>query len=185
MNSKCSSPLLRFSRLFPFLFSMPGNYFILLLFSPFCSLRKWTAEEIEWKRLKLFWCHLIWSTSPLSLLFALGNPYHRVHTLHTKWQWPLSDVHSIMMENSAQPGEDVGCTLITFHYIYHHVKCCSVRSSWEVRYAPPISTLPLYVLCGLYLHQERRKTSKRRCFDNWEGFMELIKTTAKKARASS
>ncbi len=35
-----------------------------------------------------------------------------------------------------------------FHYIYHHVQSCSVCSSWEGRYTPPISYLPPYVLCG-------------------------------------
>jgi hypothetical protein len=34
------------------------------------------------------------------------------------------------------------------HYIYHHVQSCSVCSSWEGRNTH-ISTLPLYVLCGL------------------------------------
>jgi hypothetical protein len=28
----------------------------------------------------------------------------RTHRLHTEWQWPLSGVHSIMREKSAQPG---------------------------------------------------------------------------------
>ncbi len=35
-----------------------------------------------------------------------------------------------------------------FHFSYHHVHSCSVLSSWEDRYTPPISSLPLYVLCG-------------------------------------
>ncbi len=34
------------------------------------------------------------------------------------------------------------------HSIYHHVQRCGVRSSWKGRHTPPISTLPLYVLCG-------------------------------------
>jgi hypothetical protein len=29
-----------------------------------------------------------------------------------EWQWPLSGVHSIMMVNSAKPGEGGGCTPI-------------------------------------------------------------------------
>ncbi len=32
--------------------------------------------------------------------------------------------------------------------IYHHVQSCSVRASSEGKYTPPLSTLPLYVLCG-------------------------------------
>ncbi len=41
------------------------------------------------------------------------------------------------------------CTPTPFHPNYRHVQSCGVRSSWEGRYTPPISTLPLYVLCGL------------------------------------
>ncbi len=71
------------------------------------------------------------------------------HTVHTEWQWPLSGVHSIMMEKSAQPGECGECTAIPFHYIYHCIQSFSVRSSWEGRYLAPISTLLLYLLCGV------------------------------------
>ncbi len=35
-----------------------------------------------------------------------------------------------------------------FHSVFHYVQSCRVRSSWEGRYTPPISTLPLNVLCG-------------------------------------
>jgi hypothetical protein len=31
------------------------------------------------------------------------------HRIHTEWQWPLSDVYSIMMEKSAQPMYSVQC----------------------------------------------------------------------------
>jgi hypothetical protein len=41
------------------------------------------------------------------------------------------------------------CTPTPFHNLYYHVISCRVRSSWEGRYSLPISTLPLYVLCGL------------------------------------
>jgi hypothetical protein len=44
-----------------------------------------------------------------------------------------------------------GCTPIPFHSIYHHIQSCSVRSSWVGRYTHPISSLPIYVLCGPYL----------------------------------
>ncbi len=47
------------------------------------------------------------------------------------------------------------CTPSPFHYIYHHIQSCSVRSSWEGRYTPPISPLPLYVLCGYNLQAAR------------------------------
>jgi hypothetical protein len=76
---------------------------------------------------------------------------------YIEWQWPLSGVHSIMRVKSAQAGEGSGCK--PFHYIYHHVQSCGVRSSWEGRCNPPISTLPLCVLCGccsLYRPQTKR-----------------------------
>ncbi len=58
-----------------------------------------------------------------------------------------------MMENLAQPGEGGTGSAPHAHSLYYiyilaRTKNCSVRSSWEGRYAPPISTLPLYVLLG-------------------------------------
>ncbi len=53
-----------------------------------------------------------------------------------------------MMKKSAQAGEVGGGGATTFHYIYHQVQSCGVRSSWEDKYTPPIYTLPLYVLNG-------------------------------------
>ncbi len=53
-----------------------------------------------------------------------------------------------MMEKSVQATEGGGCTPTPCHSIYHHVHSCSVLSSWENRYTPPISSLPLYELCG-------------------------------------
>jgi hypothetical protein len=81
------------------------------------------------------------------------------HRVHTEWQWPISKVHSIMMENQpwlVRVGGGGGCTPTTFHSIYHHVQRCSVISSWEGRYSPPISSLPLYVLRGFLLWQTHR-----------------------------
>jgi hypothetical protein len=46
--------------------------------------------------------------------------YGSIHRVHTEWQRPLSGAHSIMMS---------GCTPTPFHYIYHQVQSCSVRSS--------------------------------------------------------
>ncbi len=44
------------------------------------------------------------------------------------------------------------CTPAPFHFIYHHVQSCSVRSSWVGKYTHPISSLPIHVLCGnIYL----------------------------------
>ncbi len=45
---------------------------------------------------------------------------------------PLYGVHYIMMVKSAQAGMSGGCTSTPFHYIYHHVQSCGVRSSWDV-----------------------------------------------------
>ncbi len=56
-----------------------------------------------------------------------------------------------MVEKLAQAGEGGGVHAhpppANFQYIYHHKQSCGVRSSWEGRYTPPISTLPLHVLC--------------------------------------
>ncbi len=67
----------------------------------------------------------------------------RSRTLYTlDWQWPLSGVHPIMMEKSAQPGEGRGCsgarpspfTISTITYNF-------------VIYAPAqkVDTLPLFI----------------------------------------
>jgi hypothetical protein len=72
-------------------------------------------------------------------------------TEYTDWQRPLSGIHSIMMEKSARAGGGGGCMPTPFHYVYYNVKSCGARSSWEGRYTPPISSLPLYVLYSLNL----------------------------------
>ncbi len=70
------------------------------------------------------------------------------HRVHTEWQRPLSGVHFHMMEKLVQAGEGGGCMLTRFQYIYHHVHSCRVRSSWEGRYIPYISSLS--PLCTLW-----------------------------------
>ncbi len=60
----------------------------------------------------------------------------------------ISGVHSIMMEKLASL---VGGGGRGHSHIYHHVQSCSLRSSWQGRYTPTISTLPPYVLCGYTL----------------------------------
>ncbi len=45
-------------------------------------------------------------------------------TGNTEWQWPLSGIHSIMIEKLAQAGEGGGARPPPFHYIYHHVQTC-------------------------------------------------------------
>jgi hypothetical protein len=67
-----------------------------------------------------------------------GLPDGHMHRVHTDWQWPLSGVHSIMMEKSAQLGEDWGVHAdpLSLYSIYHHVQ--------RVVYAPAerADTLP-------------------------------------------
>ncbi len=38
------------------------------------------------------------------------------HRVHTEWQWSFSGAYPLMMEKSAQPGENGGCTPTLFHY---------------------------------------------------------------------
>ncbi len=52
----------------------------------------------------------------------------RHHSVHTKWQLSLSGVHSIMIDKLAQPSAGEGYSPTPFHYIYHQVQSCSVRS---------------------------------------------------------
>ncbi len=74
--------------------------------------------------------------------------YSLPHRVYTEWQWPLSGVHSIMMEKLGQPGEGGGggCTPIPFSYIYHHVQSwCTLLQRGQVHstyfYSTPICTL--------------------------------------------
>ncbi len=54
---------------------------------------------------------------------------------------------SIMMEKWAQPVEEGGSTHTPFHYIYHHIQSCGVRSRWEDRYPPLFLLYPcMYTL---------------------------------------
>ncbi len=57
-------------------------------------------------------------------------------TEYTEWQWPLSGVHSIMMQNSSQAGEGEGggCTPSPFHFIYHHKQSFFLFSGHEPIY---------------------------------------------------
>ncbi len=63
--------------------------------------------------------------------------------VHTEWQPPLSGIYSIMMEKLAQAceGGGGGARQPSFHYIYHHVQSCSLRSNRVGRYSHPISSL--------------------------------------------
>ncbi len=82
---------------------------------------------------------------------SVAKSYITDHRVHTEWQWPLSGLHSIMMEKLAQSVKGEGCTPLPtpFPYICHHVQSCSVRSSKVGRYIHPISSLSIYVLSSV------------------------------------
>ncbi len=71
-------------------------------------------------------------------------PSESIQYRQSAWQRMLSGVHSITMEILAQAGESVRCMPTPFHYIYHHVESCSVRSSCEGIY----TLYPICTLCG-------------------------------------
>ncbi len=74
------------------------------------------------------------------------------HIVHTEWQLPLSCIHSITMEKSAQPGDGGGARPLPFTISTITYKVVVYAS--EGTYTPPISTLPLYRLCD-FDHGER------------------------------
>ncbi len=62
--------------------------------------------------------------------------------------------HTFRHDGKISPGLwGCGCQPTTFHYSYHHVQSCSVRSSWVGRYTHPVSSRPIYVLtvCTLWV----------------------------------
>ncbi len=58
------------------------------------------------------------SSRAFSLVVTSGQVI--MTTEYTELQRLLSGVHSIMRVKLTQAGEGGGCTLIPFHYIYHH-----------------------------------------------------------------
>jgi len=121
-------------------------------FTQYVSFLKWKvgieyqgmyAVSIRFASAKLYILHLFINKNMKSHCF-----YHRVHT---EWQLPLSGVHFILMEKSAQPGKvRAGYKRPPYFTISipSRIQSCSVRSSWEGRYSTPNSTLPLHELCG-------------------------------------
>ncbi len=72
-------------------------------------------------------------------------------------------IADFMMEKSPLLDKGGGCTPAPFHSVYHHIKSCSERSSWEGRYTPlfhlqPICTLWLrhYTVLHSYVCRRRR-----------------------------
>ena len=123
------------------------------LYNVQCTYLSWYAKSLRYnvyslvvqdqnpKKLCVHWKGTLFSWK---LNFSARSCYR----VHTEWQWPLFDVHFIMMAKSAQPGEGGGVhTLPLLLYLPSRARLC-VRSSWEGRCTPPISPLPLYVLCG-------------------------------------
>jgi hypothetical protein len=87
-------------------------------------------------------------------------PFPSTHRVHTEWQWPISGVHSIMMEKSALTGEGGGCRPIPFHSI-------TIMNKVAV-YAPAervdiLHLFHLYPLCTLwfYLRLVKRNLSTK------------------------
>ncbi len=94
---------------------------------------------------------------------AFWRTFHHDGKIHRAWQWPISGVHSIMMEKFSQAGEGGGCTPTPFHYIYHHVQSCScsvLSSCCEGRYALSISSLPL---CTLSVGASSNESETKAC----------------------
>ncbi len=88
---------------------------------------------------------------------VLSNSCHKDfsrdhHRADTEGQWPLSGVHSIMMEKPAQPGVGGWCTPSPFHYVNLPSRAklwCTLSLRRQIHSA--FSPLPLYVLCGSYI----------------------------------
>ncbi len=81
----------------------------------------------------------------------------------TEWQMSLSGVSIMMVRlGGARPPP------FTLQCIYHHVQSCGVRSNWEGRCTPPISTVPRYALCEFnqfcYYHLSKDRTFTDRLF---------------------
>ncbi len=117
---------------FLLLLSLAGN-----LEKPLCPSAVWDRMEGAW--LWTLHCKIIrkFHRSPvcgiaagvprksLFTWFSFRSPVRGresiVHRVHTEWQWPLSDVHSVMMEKLAQAGEGIPpqiklqCTLHRVH----------------------------------------------------------------------
>jgi hypothetical protein len=88
------------------------------------------------------------STPEASILSIIGGGRGGTdHRVLTKWQWPLSGVHSIMMVESSRPGDDGGARPHPFYSIYHHQVVVYAPAEMADEH-PLISPLPLFILCG-------------------------------------
>jgi hypothetical protein len=77
--------------------------------------------------------------------------YHRVHT---EWQLQLFDIHSIMMEKSAQPGENGGCTPnpFTISTVMYKVVVYATAARADTLPLFPLYPYMYSVLCTVSLH---------------------------------
>jgi hypothetical protein len=68
----------------------------------------------------------------------------------TEWQWPISGVHSIMMEKSALAGEGEGCTPNHLHYFTITYKVAVAVYAPAAGRADTLTLFHLYTyaLCG-------------------------------------
>ncbi len=81
-------------------------------------------------------------------------PLSQESMVQIDWQWPLFDVHSIMMVNSAQPGEGGGVHFLALSlYLPSRAKLCC--TSWEGR-ADTLRLFLLYpfLLCAHFPHPQ-------------------------------
>jgi hypothetical protein len=83
----------------------------------------------------------------ISLVCKVSFSLH--HRVHTEWQWPVSDVQSIMMEKSALAGGwGVHPHPVSLYCIFHHVQSCSVYALAERANTLPV--FHLYPMCTLW-----------------------------------
>ncbi len=85
----------------------------------------------------IMWCTQSTLTPTLSthMHIFLRITHHRVYRVATAAF--LRTVHFSMIKWAKAEEQS----------IYHHVQSCSVRSSWEGRYTPSVSSLPICTLC--------------------------------------
>jgi hypothetical protein len=84
--------------------------------------------------------------------FLLLICFGKSKRVHTEWQWPLSGVHSTMMEKLALPGEGEGCTHTPFHCIYHNHTITYKVLVYVYAPAETAGTLPLFLYSPLYMY---------------------------------
>ncbi len=81
-----------------------------------------------------------------NFLASVPPEVHEDHRVHTERQWPISGVHSIMMEKSALAGGGGSAhPPLSLYLHYHHIQSCSVRSRGQIHSQYFISTL--YEIC--------------------------------------